>query len=244
MFIIYCITCTKNNKVYIGQTNNLEQRVRLHKYCLNNNKHPNKLLQWDFNLYGCNSFTFSVLDTANTRTESLQLETKYMNLYGGIESDNIYNQQDLTGPNESVKQKISESVSGSNNGFYGKHHTEEFKQKHSKRMTGNNNPAKRAEVRNKISIANKGHKTPEHVKQLISRRQFGENNSAKSLQARKKISESHRGKPSPRKGFREYSEELAYKLKQDYMELGSYKLVSEKYPELSTWTITHIIKDY
>ena len=43
---------------------------------------------------------------------------------------------------EKTKKKISLSVSGKRNGFYGKHHTEDNKKKHSERMKGNKNNIK------------------------------------------------------------------------------------------------------
>lgn len=67
---------------------------------------------------------------------------------------------------QSTKNKISKNhadVSGKNNpmygtlgGMYGKKHSEETKNKLSKRMIGNKNPAKRQEIKDKISKTLKG----------------------------------------------------------------------------------------
>jgi len=42
---IYKITNTKNNKVYIGESNNIYKRWKEHIDDLNNNKHHSKKLQ-------------------------------------------------------------------------------------------------------------------------------------------------------------------------------------------------------
>ena len=55
---IYCICNTANNKKYIGQSVNVEERLRRHKYELLNNKHFNKHLQRAWNKHGEENFTF------------------------------------------------------------------------------------------------------------------------------------------------------------------------------------------
>lgn len=60
--VIYCLKCTVNNKTYVGQTVNLGNRKSAHLYALRRDKHPNKLIQADFNLYGEERFIFEVLE--------------------------------------------------------------------------------------------------------------------------------------------------------------------------------------
>lgn len=59
---IYCIKNDINNKVYVGKAKKLENRWEQHKNKLLDNKHDNIYLQEDFNKYGIESFTFSVLE--------------------------------------------------------------------------------------------------------------------------------------------------------------------------------------
>ena len=58
---IYIITCKTNGKSYIGQSINLETRWQTHKCKLRNGEHINKHLQYAWNKYGENNFTFEVL---------------------------------------------------------------------------------------------------------------------------------------------------------------------------------------
>ena len=62
MIGIYCITNTVNGKKYIGQSRNIKERWRHHTYLLDANRHDNKHLQYAWNKYGRNAFTFSVLE--------------------------------------------------------------------------------------------------------------------------------------------------------------------------------------
>ena len=55
---IYCI----NDKVYVGKTKSLNNRWEQHKFKLLKNNHDNIFLQQDFNEYGIDAFTFSVLE--------------------------------------------------------------------------------------------------------------------------------------------------------------------------------------
>ena len=59
---IYKITNIKNDKVYIGQSVNLDKRIYSHKYHLKTNTHYNKALQNSFNKYGAKSFVFEIIE--------------------------------------------------------------------------------------------------------------------------------------------------------------------------------------
>lgn len=63
---IYCITCRPNGKQYIGQTSRpIRERWRQHCSDLQGQRHPNKWLQADWNLYRTEQFDFSVLEIVN-----------------------------------------------------------------------------------------------------------------------------------------------------------------------------------
>ena len=58
---IYRIRNTVNDMVYIGQSKNLDKRIREHRQDLRRGDHANEHLQNAWNLYGEQSFEFSVV---------------------------------------------------------------------------------------------------------------------------------------------------------------------------------------
>ncbi len=58
---IYQIKNLENNKVYIGETTRGEVRWKEHLRDLRGNRHPNKLLQEDFDKYGRKAFEWTIL---------------------------------------------------------------------------------------------------------------------------------------------------------------------------------------
>ena len=67
---VYVILNVNNQKIYIGETTNIESRCIEHIRRLLSNKHVNEHLQNAVNLYGIDSFTFDVLefcDSINTK---------------------------------------------------------------------------------------------------------------------------------------------------------------------------------
>ena len=71
---IYYILNLHNDRIYVGQTGDLRLRLRKHYRHLTTNRHCNKPLQHDWNLYGENAFEFGVL-TAVDRTALNKNET-------------------------------------------------------------------------------------------------------------------------------------------------------------------------
>ena len=65
---IYCIKNDVNDKVYVGKAKNLANRWEQHKSKLLKNNHDNIFLQQDFNEYGIDAFTFSVLEYVPEQT--------------------------------------------------------------------------------------------------------------------------------------------------------------------------------
>ena len=59
---IYKISFYNSNRVYIGQSVNIKNRIKYHKVCLKSNRHYNKKLQRSYNKYGLKSFVFEVLE--------------------------------------------------------------------------------------------------------------------------------------------------------------------------------------
>lgn len=74
---VYKITCTKNNKIYIGSSKHIKKRWKEHIESLNNNRHNNFYLQSDWNYYGEKSFKFEVLELCK-EDKQFELEQKYL----------------------------------------------------------------------------------------------------------------------------------------------------------------------
>lgn len=139
-----------NNKVYIGQSVNLKDRIAHHKSSLRHNRHDNSYLQRSWNKYHEENFEFSILEECESEDELDELERKYILEYDSMNHDHGYNFDSGGSLNkhmsEDVKRRLSEMKKGKRTGplcyFYGKHikHTEEFKRKLSERMSGAGNP--------------------------------------------------------------------------------------------------------
>lgn len=59
---IYTITNLVTRRVYVGSTRFFHGRKIAHLSGLNNGKHPNKLLQRDWNLFGSDCFEFEFIE--------------------------------------------------------------------------------------------------------------------------------------------------------------------------------------
>ena len=71
---IYKISCTETNKVYIGETLDLSNRLQKHFSLLRKNKHSNPILQNIFNKYGEETFEVEVLEYVDF-TDDFKLKT-------------------------------------------------------------------------------------------------------------------------------------------------------------------------
>lgn len=108
MIGIYKIENTINHKVYIGQSVDIEMRWKEHLYALTRNVHENNHLQNSWNKYGAKAFTFSIIEECELSCLT-DREQYYIDLYGGINSDNNYNNRDASykgNLSESTKQKL------------------------------------------------------------------------------------------------------------------------------------------
>lgn len=91
MIGIYSITCLVNNKIYIGSSINIPDRLMDHKTKLNKNKHKNSHLQRSFNKHGIGNFKFNIVEECSRET-ILERENYYMILYGSLSSKKGFNQ--------------------------------------------------------------------------------------------------------------------------------------------------------
>lgn len=153
MIGIYCIKNINNGKVYIGQSCNIENRWKKHKSELNRNVHNNKHLQNAWNMYGADSFEFSVLEECK-ENEMDDLERKYISLYKATDRRFGYCEMDggqlhrhhsqesrikcgIKNIGRKLKPELIENLRRINTG---KHLSEEHKKKISESNLGRKNP--------------------------------------------------------------------------------------------------------
>lgn len=132
---IYITTNNINGKRYIGQ----KKINRNWKNYLGSGL----LLQKAFKKYRKENFTKVIIDFAYTKEELDIKEVQYIEFFDAVNSDDYYNLQNggnSCSPTEETKEKIRQShiglLAGEKHPFYGKHHTEESKQKISKNRKG------------------------------------------------------------------------------------------------------------
>lgn len=114
MIGIYAIKCGLNGKVYIGQSKNIKQRISLHKCDLKHGRHPNKLLQEDYNKYGEDSFSFIILKQLECegfcQSKLDDFEVYFIKAYNSTDTECGYNTEGggiCFGPMiEETKQKL------------------------------------------------------------------------------------------------------------------------------------------
>ena len=110
---IYMIRNKINNKVYIGQTSNYNNRKADHIKQLSEGKHENPLINKDLQVYTVNDFEFKILEMVTDNNDvRLLKETMHLNKFGGIESDNTYNCKDNKHYNKFSVNNISKGTKG------------------------------------------------------------------------------------------------------------------------------------
>lgn len=132
MIGIYIIKCNANNKVYIGQSINLKNRLSGHRYQLKKGIHENSHLQNAFNKYGEKCFNYDILEIVDekdyTKEKLNLLEIKYISLFNSANRDFGYN-LDLGGngkgrASKETCEKLSKAMKGK---FVGRKMSEETK---------------------------------------------------------------------------------------------------------------------
>ena len=89
---IYVIeTKGMNKQRYIGMSQNIKKRWRVHRHELNQNKHRNLRLQKAWNEYGKDYFQFKIIQLCNSREEMCYFEKYYAHKMGYGNYDKCFN---------------------------------------------------------------------------------------------------------------------------------------------------------
>lgn len=137
---VYMIANLVNGRRYIGSASEVHKRFRTHKSELNRNKHHNTSLQDDFNKYGIVNFSFVVLEQVADKDNLKEREQVYIDKY---DFDSLYNHhKDAHGPSGYTVPEDKRNVDnrGENNPMFGKHQSQELKNRYSKERKGDKNP--------------------------------------------------------------------------------------------------------
>ena len=209
MIVIYKITCIGDNRVYIGQTNDFERRVRGHKSYLRHNMH-NERLQESYNKYGLDSFRFEIIEECQQREEADEKEHYWIKFFETYNHKKGFNIERGGNKGKKIPQEVIDKIRTKK---IGRKLTEEHKQKISKSLKGKkrskevceklkearrNNPLS-DEARKRISTALKGNKHcvgRKYSKETLNKMSKSAKNRKYTEEGRKKISESRKRHPS------------------------------------------------
>lgn len=138
MIGVYCIENSINGMRYVGKSEDITARWRVHKHHLRSNTHINVHLQRAWNKYGEDAFRFYVIeetdkDAINDAEKKWikQLDT-YRHGYNRTEGGEGQSGNKLT---EEQKRHLSEMNKGPRNPNYGLKRSEETRQRMSKAMS-------------------------------------------------------------------------------------------------------------
>lgn len=213
---IYKILNIITNKCYIGSALHIKKRWEQHVYSLNQNTHHSGRLQNSWNKYGENVFKFIVLLYCH-QENLIYNEQIAMDKYQASNPLFGYNMRPIAESNlgkivsEKTRSKIRKSA-----------------------WRGDKNPSKRSEVKQKISIANKGKTRSLEVRRRISntlKEHYKENKNPffgrrHSEETRKKMSDAAMGRESWNKG-KSFSKETCKKMS----EAGKGKIITPEWRE-------------
>jgi group I intron endonuclease len=201
--IVYKATNIINNKVYIGQTiKTLEQRRKTHESSPDYNS---AYFQRAIKKYGKINFKWEVLEVCQTRVQLNTQEKFWIAFYCSNKVSSGYNLTDGGDSfefNEEIKKKISQSITGEKNGFFGKKHSASTKQKVSQANKGKKRSQKYKDfLKNKVKGEDNpffGKKHTEETKRKISIKRSGVSWGNHSDLSKKKISDSRKSNPNIR----------------------------------------------
>lgn len=169
---IYCIENIINNKKYIGQSVNINQRWSKHICELKNGNHDNDYLQKSWNKYGEEHFKFYILESCEKDLLD-ERETYYIDFYNTMDRNYGYNLKSGGQASNYVCDEVREKISESNKKSYQKSNLRQIRSLDALNQWAN------PEIKQKIMGENNGMYGKHHTEE-----------------AKRKIGEKRIGKPS------------------------------------------------
>ena len=136
VYEIYGIVNLINRKIYIGQTKQGYRKRFIQHLCPTDGS---PLFRNAVKKYGKDSFECELIDVAYSQKEANEKEKLWIKLLGTYKKENGYNLSMggcIGSFNDETLKRMSEAHKGSNNHFYGKHHTDETKKIMSEKKKG------------------------------------------------------------------------------------------------------------
>jgi group I intron endonuclease len=172
---VYTITCTVNERRYVGSSGSIHNRWKYHRSMLNSGQHPIALLQSDWNEHGAGAFQFRVVAKIAESSVRLVAEQALLDAYEAVK----YGYNVASGVIASTGTRLSDehkmAISAANKGV-----------------------PKTAEHRAKLSAAHKAlwdsrGLTPEIRERMAELGRLGKGR-PKSAETRQRMSEAQKGK--------------------------------------------------
>lgn len=147
-YYIYLIENIHNGKVYIGQTNSIENRWYSHRHELKRGTHRNKYLNRAWKKHGEGGFQFLVLMELKTAIEANEAEIFYIDwfkqlglCYNTREGGNYFSPESRERVRQFMKGRVvsAETRKKLSDAAKCRRYSEEYKQQISRRMMGNSN---------------------------------------------------------------------------------------------------------
>ena len=107
MMGIYQILNTKNNKVYIGSSTDVEKRLKQHKQRLEKGKHHSYKLQMDWFEFGSEAFKARLIERIDADNILKSRELYYIEKFNSIKTG--YNVSENTGIKQNILSELKES---------------------------------------------------------------------------------------------------------------------------------------
>ena len=188
--LIYLITNRITGKQYVGQTINTIQR-RWREYCYEAKRGCRFALHLAIQKYGKENFTVEQIDVACDRDELDRKEQFWMEYYNTL-TPNGYNLQTGGGHHtvsEETRKRMSEAAGrGENHHWYGRHHTDEVKERIRQAHLGRKFTKEHCENMGKVRKGEKnwnyGRKWSDDVKKKMSEARIGRFRGANAHHAR------------------------------------------------------------